>query len=65
MIPYDFVGQKENADVLEYVNGAKIFTNETADKAVEEAMTLVKQDENAGIYEGKYRKLKKVMRLIQ
>lgn len=23
LIPYDFVGQKENADVLEYVNGAK------------------------------------------
>lgn len=26
-IPYDFVGQKENAEMLEYVNGAKSFTD--------------------------------------
>ena len=59
LIPYDFVGQKENADVLEYVNGAKIFTNETADKAVEEAMTLVKQDEMLEFMKENIKKLKK------
>ena len=59
LIPYDFVGQKENADVLEYVNGAKIFTNETADKAVEEALTLVKQDEMLEFMKENIIKLKK------
>ena len=59
LIPYDFVGQKENADVLEYVNGAKIFTNETVDKAVEEAMTLVKQDEMLEFMKENIIKLKK------
>ena len=43
LIPYDFVGQKENADVLEYVNGAKIFTNETVEKAIDEALSIVRQ----------------------
>lgn len=43
LIPYDFVGQKENADVLEYVNGAKIFTNETAEEAIDEAVSIVGQ----------------------
>lgn len=43
LIPYDFVGQKENADVLEYANGAKIFTNETAEKAIDEALSIVRQ----------------------
>ena len=43
LIPYDFVGQKENADVLEYANGAKIFTNETAENAVDEALSIVRQ----------------------
>ena len=35
LIPYDFVGQKENADVLEFENAAKIFTNETVEEAYE------------------------------
>ena len=43
LIPYDFVGQKENADVLEYANGAKIFTNETVEKAIDEALSIVRQ----------------------
>ena len=43
MIPYDFVGQKENADVLEYVNGANIFTNETVEKAIDETLSIVRQ----------------------
>ena len=43
LIPYDFVGQKENAEVLEYVNGAKIFTNETVESAIDEALSIVRQ----------------------
>ena len=43
LIPYDFVGQKENADVLEYANGAKIFTNETVEEAIDEALSIVRQ----------------------
>ena len=41
------------------MNGAKIFTNETADKAVEEAMTLVKQDEMLEFMKENIKKLKK------
>lgn len=43
LIPYDFVGQKENADVLEYINSAKTYSNEEVEKAIEEALCLVKQ----------------------
>ena len=41
------------------MNGAKIFTNETADKAVEEALTLVKQDEMLEFMKENIIKLKK------
>ena len=42
LIPYDYVGQKENADVLEFVNGGKIYSNEDVQKAIEEAICLIK-----------------------
>ena len=59
MIPYDFVGQKENADVLEYVNGAKIFTNETVEKAIDETLSIVRQASMHGIYEWKCKNIEK------
>lgn len=59
LIPYDFVGQKENAEVLEFVNGAKIFTNEEAEEAIEEALTLVKQNEMLDFMKENVKKLKK------
>ena len=59
LIPYDFVGQKENADVLEYVNGAKIYSNEEAEKAVKEALVLVKHDEMLNFMKNNIKKLKK------
>mgnify|MGYP006332991723 FL=1 len=43
MIPYDFVGQKENADVLEFVNGGKMYTNDEVQQAIEEAICLIKE----------------------
>ena len=43
LIPYDYVGQKENADVLEYVNAAKIYSNEEVEEAINEALTLLNQ----------------------
>jgi UDP-N-acetylglucosamine transferase subunit ALG13 len=43
MIPYDFVGQKENADVLEFVNGGKMYTNDEVQEAIEEAICLIKE----------------------
>ncbi len=59
LIPYDFVGQKENADALEYVNASRIFSNEMAEKAVEEALILVKQEEILKFMQENLRKLKK------
>lgn len=59
LIPYDFVGQKENADVLEFINGAKTFSNEDVEKAVEEALVLVKQDEMLDFMKNNIKELKK------
>ncbi len=59
LIPYDFVGQKENADVLEYADASRIFTNEMAEKAVAEALVLVKQEEILKFMEENLKKLKK------
>lgn len=43
-IPYDYVGQKENAEMLEYVNGAKSYTNENSSQAIKEALSLIDQN---------------------
>lgn len=59
LIPYDFVGQKENADVLEFVNAAKIFSNEEAENAVNEALSLIKQKDVLMFMKENIRKLKK------
>lgn len=59
LIPYDFVGQKENADVMEYVNGAKIFSNEEVERGIEEALCLIKNDEVLNFMSENIRKLKK------
>lgn len=45
LIPYDFVGQKENAEVLEIINAAKIYSNENVDVAVDEAIKLIQNDD--------------------
>lgn len=59
LIPYDFVGQKENADVLEFINAAKIFTNDEVELALEEALTLVKQNDMLQFMKENVKKLKK------
>ena len=59
LIPYDFVGQKENADVLEFENAAKIFTNETVEEAIDEALSLVKQKTTLEFMSGNIKNLKK------
>lgn len=45
MIPYSFVGQKENAEMLDYADATKTFTNEQAVEAVETALNLCYQDD--------------------
>ena len=59
LIPYDFVGQKENADALEYIDASRIFTNEQAEKAIEEALILAKQEEILKFMQDNLKKLKK------
>lgn len=59
LIPYDFVGQKENADVMEFVNGAKIFSNEEVEKGVQEALILAKNTEMLNFMSENIKKLKK------
>ncbi|WP_073507585.1 undecaprenyldiphospho-muramoylpentapeptide beta-N-acetylglucosaminyltransferase [Streptobacillus notomytis] len=41
LVPYNFVGQKENAEILEAINSAKIYGNEEVENAIEEAIRLV------------------------
>ncbi|WP_068448940.1 undecaprenyldiphospho-muramoylpentapeptide beta-N-acetylglucosaminyltransferase [Caviibacter abscessus] len=45
MIPYSFVGQKENAEMLEYADATKTFTNEQAVEAIDVALNLCYQDD--------------------
>ena len=59
IIPYDFVGQKENADVLEFINAAKIFSNEEICNALEEALSLVNQEDVLMFMKENIKKLKK------
>ena len=58
LIPYDYVGQKENADVLEYINGAKTFSNEDAKKGIKEALSLIKHDEMLNFMKNNIKKIK-------
>ena len=41
LIPYNYVGQKENSEILEGVNASKVYTNEEVDIAVEDAIKLL------------------------
>ena len=43
VIPYDFVGQKENAEEIEFVNGTKIFENKNVSDAIDEALLEINQ----------------------
>lgn len=45
LIPYSFVGQMENAKILENINSAKIYTNENANKGIEIACNLIDNQE--------------------
>lgn len=45
MIPYSFVGQKENAEMLEYADATKTFTNEKAVEAIDAALNLCYQED--------------------
>lgn len=44
LIPYDFVGQKDNADMMEFANAAKVFPNDKAYDAIVSAIDLVEKD---------------------
>ena len=59
IIPYDFVGQKENADVLEFINATKIFSNEEICNALGEALSLVNQEDVLMFMKENIKKLKK------
>ena len=59
LVPYDHVGQSENAEVVDFVNGAKVFPNKKANDAVEEALMLIKQPEILGFMSENLRSLKK------
>ncbi|WP_064608897.1 undecaprenyldiphospho-muramoylpentapeptide beta-N-acetylglucosaminyltransferase [Streptobacillus moniliformis] len=45
LIPYNFVGQKENAEILEAINSAKIYSNEEVEIAIDEAIRLVNNED--------------------
>lgn len=43
VIPYSFVGQKENAEEIEFVNGTKIFENQKVNDAIDEVLLEINQ----------------------
>ncbi|CAM3158258.1 undecaprenyldiphospho-muramoylpentapeptide beta-N-acetylglucosaminyltransferase [Streptobacillus felis] len=45
LIPYNFVGQKENAEILEAINSSKIYSNEEVEIAIDEAIRLVNDED--------------------
>lgn len=40
LLPYDFVGQTENADILEVNDCAKVYNNENVETAIQEAIKI-------------------------
>lgn len=59
LIPYDYVGQKENADVLEFVNATKTYPDSNVSDAIKEAFTLIHQNEILDFMKENLKKLKK------
>lgn len=45
LIPYNYVGQKDNAEMLEYASASKSYTNEDANRGVKEAISLCYQED--------------------
>ena len=59
VIPYDFVGQKENAEELEFVNGTKIFQNKQVNDAIDEVLLEIKQPDILNFISENLKTLKK------
>ncbi|CAM3484993.1 undecaprenyldiphospho-muramoylpentapeptide beta-N-acetylglucosaminyltransferase [Pseudostreptobacillus hongkongensis] len=45
LIPYNFVGQKENAEILEIINASKMYSNEEVTKAIDESLNILQDDD--------------------
>lgn len=45
LVPYNFVGQKENAEILEIINASKMYSNEEVSKAIDDALNILYDDE--------------------
>lgn len=59
LIPYDYVGQKENADVLEFNNAAKSYSDNDVKEAIKEVFVLIYQEEILNFMKENIKKLKK------
>ena len=59
VVPYDFVGQRENAEVLDFVNGTRIYDNKKVDEAVDEALVEIKHPDILKFMSENLRSLKK------
>lgn len=58
LIPYNFVGQKENAEILEIINSAKVYSNEEVENAIDEALRLVKDEDRLNFMKEGIKKIK-------
>ncbi len=59
MIPYDYVGQRENAEVIEFIDGGKIYDNDSVENAITEAISLIQNDDTLEFMEENIRSIKK------
>ena len=59
IIPYDYVGQFENAEVLENEGAGKIYSNEELDLAIKHIFELADNEEKIEKMKKSYKKLKK------
>lgn len=44
LIPYNFVGQKENSEILEVINAAKVYSNDDVDLGINEALRIINDE---------------------
>lgn len=58
LIPYDGVGQLENAESLEIINASKIYNNSEVKKAIQESIKLVKDEDTLKFMTENIKKIK-------
>ena len=59
MIPYDFVGQKYNANILKKIGGAYVYKNDEIEVAFEKALSIIENENVLKVMKDNIKKIKK------